>query len=367
MNNFVAYKCTHSAIVLGGPSDINRGVNIISIDNHWGIAIHSGNDGKAELLDSTIYGEDEANKDCPEGSICDHCLSSTGITLNQACSTSHLDSQKKWFKHPLWKQCTSGMRAEATYTNVEFKDFTSGTKSCGSKMNTFAPWNGAADYVAFAEFKQATFDDTHQDAITFMRSPPQSWANWEDCGIDFTCTGLYNVVTRFENTRYTGDQNPGTPGTFNVLSNNIESDTTNIFEAQNSCEKKDKWNAYLCTDEYSTLIFDSLDSDRMDRSAQPIYIKTDEECNGSTCFNNRLNAFMDSCWDGFYTCQFREQRFPTMIKRGPDQYEVEYTGTPPIEQQFVLHGPTGSEGFIVKIKYSNGDRSYMIQDKDGNI
>ena len=152
-----------------------------------------------------------------------------------------------------------------------------------------------------------------------MRSPPQSWANLEDCGIEFTCTGLYNVVTRFENTRYTGDQNPGTPGTFNVLSNNIESDTTNIFEAQNSCEKKDKWNAYLCTDEYSTLIFDSLDSDRMDRSAQPIYIKTDEECNGSTCFNNRLNAFMDSCeWDGFYTCQQREQRFPTLIKRGPD-------------------------------------------------
>lgn len=105
----------------------------------------------------------------------------------------------------------------------------------------------------------------------------------------------------------------------------------------------------------------------MDRSAQPIYIKTNEVCDGDRCFNNRLNAFMDSCWDGFYTCQFREQRFPTMIKQGADEYEVEYTGTPPIEQQFVLHGETGSPGFTVKIKYSNGDRSYMIQDKDGNI
>lgn len=44
----------------------------------------------------------------------------------------------------------------------------------------------------------------------------------------------------------------------------------------------------------------------MDRSAQPIYIKTNEVCDGDRCFNNRLNAFMDSCWDGFYTCQFRE-------------------------------------------------------------
>ena len=90
------------------------------------------------------------------------------------------------------------MRAEATYTRVEFKDFSSGTKACGAKMSTFAPWKSAADYVAFSEFKQATFDDTHPDAVTFMPSPSQGWVNWEDCGLDFTCTGLYNVVTRFE-------------------------------------------------------------------------------------------------------------------------------------------------------------------------
>jgi len=56
-----------------------------------------------------------------------------------------------------------------------------------------------------------------------------------------------------------------------------------------------------------------------------------------------------------------------MVKQGVEEYEVEYTGTPPIEQQFVLHGKTGSPGFIVKIRYSNADRSYMITDKDGNI
>jgi len=153
VRDFIAYKCTHSAIVLGGPSDINRGTNIISIDNHWGVAIHSGNDGKAELNDSTIYGEDALNQDCPVGAVCDHCLDSTGITLNQVCSSSHLDTNKKWFKHPLWKFCTSGMRGESTYTRVEFRDFSSGTKACGAKMSTFAPWKSAADYVAFSEFK----------------------------------------------------------------------------------------------------------------------------------------------------------------------------------------------------------------------
>ena len=45
------------------------------------------------------------------------------------------------------------------------------------------------------------------------------------------------------------------------------------------------------------LLFESQDADRMDRSAQPLYI-IDEERG----FNNRLNAYMDTCWDGAYTC-----------------------------------------------------------------
>lgn len=47
-------------------------------------------------------------------------------------------------------------------------------------------------------------------------------------------------------------------------------------------------------------------------------------------------------------------------------YEVEYTGTPPEKQEFILHAETGSPGFIVKIKYSNAN-SYMITDSKGNI
>lgn len=198
VKNFVAYKCTHGAIMLGGASGINRGRNLVSIDNHWGLSIHSGADGRAEIEDSRIYGEDTNNKDCPVGSTCDHCLDSTGIVLNQACAGSHLDSQVKWFKHPLYKGCTSGKRATSHYNNVEFKNFSAGKKACGAKMVAFAPWKKASDYVAFAEFKRATFDNVHPDAMTYIPAPSQGWKNWEDCGLDFTCTGLYNVVVRLE-------------------------------------------------------------------------------------------------------------------------------------------------------------------------
>jgi hypothetical protein len=46
-------------------------------------------------------------------------------------------------------------------------------------------------------------------------------------------------------------------------------------------------------------------------------------------FNNKLNSYMDDCWDGFYTCQKRLSRFPTMIYQGWEEYNLEYTGTPP--------------------------------------
>jgi len=172
---------------------------------------------------------------------------------------------------------------------------------------------------------------------------------------------------RFEQTRHTGSQRTGLPVLFEILSNNAESDSTNVLSKLGKCEKKDKWNAYLCDDEFGVLIFDSLDADRLDRSAQPIYVKSDTLCaDDGTCFNNRLNAFMDNCWDGFYTCQQREQRFPSMIHQDTELFEIEYTGTPPEKQHFVLHGTKGSPGFIVRIKYSNAN-SYMITDDKGNI
>ena len=115
IGGFIAYKCTHSAIMIGGPSQINRGRDLISIDNHWGLAFHSGANGDVEVYSSKVYGSNKDNIDCPEGSRCDHCMDTIGVTLMQACETTHLDTQKKWFKHPLWKMCHSAMRGQATY------------------------------------------------------------------------------------------------------------------------------------------------------------------------------------------------------------------------------------------------------------
>jgi hypothetical protein len=56
-------------------------------------------------------------------------------------------------------------------------------------------------------------------------------------------------------------------------------------------------NAYVCkSGTLGVLLFESEDSDTLDRSMQPIYIGL----NG-TKMSNKLNSMMDHTWDGFYT------------------------------------------------------------------
>jgi hypothetical protein len=98
----------------------------------------------------------------------------------------------------------------------------------------------------------------------------------------------------------------------------------------------------------------------MDRALHPVYIQ-----NSDLGFDNRLNSYMDHCWDGFYTCQKRESRFPTLVYQEVD-YNIEFTGTPPSKQEFRLFGRPGSPGFVVTIKY-NASGAYQLYDANKNV
>ena len=74
---------------------------------------------------------------------------------------------------------------------------------------------------------------------------------------------------------------------------------------------------------------------------------------------------MDHCWDGFYTCQERETRFPTLVYQRWD-YNIEYTGTAPQKQEFRLYGRAGSPGFTVTIQY-NAAGAYQMYDQDRKL
>jgi hypothetical protein len=98
---------------------------------------------------------------------------------------------------------------------------------------------------------------------------------------------------------------------------------------------------------------------------QPIFVEgVTAGVPSSPIFNNRLNAYMDQCWDGAYTCQFREQRFPTFLDMSRD-YKINFTGSPPKKQRFELFSKnTGlGKGALFSIPYPDAG-AFKVYDKD---
>lgn len=54
-----------------------------------------------------------------------------------------------------------------------------------------------------------------------------------------------------------------------------------------------------------------------------------------------------------------------MVYQPTDTYWVEYTGTPPKKQMFMLHSANGG-GMVIQIKYSDAG-AYAIYNKDNNV
>lgn len=162
------------------------------------------------------------------------------------------------------------------------------------------------------------------------------------------------MVIRFDSVAFSGSVTPSTPlpANFQITSSNDESTSVQVV---GSCSEVTQWNAYLCdtTIPLGVMIFKSNDDDQLDRSVQPVYITNKDG------FNNRLNSYMDHCWDGFYTCQKRESIFPTMIAQNVNEYTLEYTGTAPKKQEFHYNGVAGSQGFVVTIKYQQANPFYV--------
>jgi len=118
-------------------------------------------------------------------------------------------------------------------------------------------------------------------------------------------------------------------------------------------------NGFYCLGfkKYGILVFESMDEDKMDRSMQPVYMRrkgSDE--------NNKLNSFMDKCWDGFYTCQKRLSRFVAIIDGDAHDYEIVYTGSVAKKMKYRLQGLPGVSTTI-SVHYTN-PKVYSLYDSN---
>ena len=111
-------------------------------------------------------------------------------------------------------------------------------------------------------------------------------------------------------------------------------------------------NGYLCySDKMGILLFESLDGDSWDRSMQPIYVERE-----GTDMANKLNSFMDHQWDGFYTSQKRQSRFPAVIQGNKGSvYTLNFTGSPAKNMRFAVKSMEKLTGFTVTIFYPSAE------------
>lgn len=128
---------------------------------------------------------------------------------------------------PLFKS-SGAMSGDSLYQNLELIDFPSEFKTCGARQAAIMPFL-QPDYTPYAQFDDLLLTNVGHDALTFIENPPQGWANIEDC-VEFTCTGMYNIVMYFENVRSSGTGLfPRIGQTFTIISNNIESTSAQVI------------------------------------------------------------------------------------------------------------------------------------------
>jgi hypothetical protein len=73
--------------------------------------------------------------------------------------------------------------------------------------------------------------------------------------------------------------------------------TPDFSKYVDNCQFQGQMNAWTCQqNRLGLLLFESEDSDTLDRSLQPIYAQLQ-----GTRIDNKINSFMDHVWDGFYT------------------------------------------------------------------
>ena len=80
---------------------------------------------------------------------------------------------------------------------------------------------------------------------------------------------------------------------------------------------------------------------------QPIYAAMQ-----GTEMSSKINSFMDHVWDGFYTGQTRQSRFPALVYAPKGSvYDLTFTGSPAKKMKFKLISQDNKAGMTVRIAY----------------
>jgi hypothetical protein len=82
--------------------------------------------------------------------------------------------------------------------------------------------------------------------------------------------------------------------------------------------------------------------------------------------NSKLNTMMDHVWDGFYSGQTRESRFPAVVYAYKGSvYNLTYSGSPAKKQRFELKSMNRYARMTIRIAYPSAESRKIL--KDGQV
>ena len=291
-SNFAAYKCKEDGIVAIHEFNMLNVTDVTLIDNLYGISLQlspqSGNT-EAFIHNSHIYGNTLSGN-----SVC-HDKIGVHLSSGQSGGKSHTPSAPQL----PWHKVKSYPPREQTLTvsGSNFHNF-DGPFTCGANtFHTFAFANNeaASDNGALNYVQDSTFTNVCSSCVAHIADPDPGWIAIDNCG-DFACTYPMNTYLKLTNINEAGSITPGlgiSTGSKHVIPNNPG--VANSFAGISALDTD--MNVHLNTgDNVAVLVFESLDSDKEDRTVAPI-IMTDD----ASTYSNTLNAFQDHVWDGFYT------------------------------------------------------------------
>jgi len=224
-SHFGGYKNRIATAHMGGGtmSALNKLHDIVSIDSSDGIMAFGAEDGRVEVSNSKLIGNhDMPNLDCPTSERCSACLPRRGLWIPVFGEHETAISPAP-FKLPKMFTAGGSWEGSSLFSGLEFIGWDRASNDCGMSQAAITTNHGQPDFHPLATFRNTRFINTDRSGMFAFDSPPQGWANLSDCW-DFTCTGLYNVLTSFAGTRFSGIPSVfGIRSDFRVTSDNLES------------------------------------------------------------------------------------------------------------------------------------------------
>lgn len=208
----------------------------------------------------------------------------------------------------------------------------------------------ASDYISPLILKNITKNSTKGLMFVKFDEPDPNWISPKYCG-EFQCTGLKNFLIKDEDGSLLSK-----PGIIMPVSK-----TTQSFKPEcQSLGTNSTYGIFCGSLNFSILLLDSLDLEKMPQSLAPVTIE-----NQMIQFSNVLNGYQDHFYNLYSIYSYRYNRFPGIIKVN-NTYNLSFAHSLPANTRIKLTAAGVNDFVKIRIKFLEANKKSLRVSFVGN-